>query len=188
MFRFTDRQCCTPREWSKKPVGQPGRHTVRHAVCATSAMLVLSTIGCATVPGVDTTAAPPRTPSATPLDVVNQADLLYAQHQYDQAQAAFTSLAQAHPSNAYFWFRLGNCEIQLARYPEAIRAFEQARSIDPRDGRFSYNLAIAYSAMGRDAFTLAREQLPVGSPLRRDAEQNRRLLEATVGTAASAGR
>ncbi len=113
--------------------------------------------------------------------MVNLADSLYAQGQYKQAQAILSELTQNHPGHAYFWFRLGNCETQLARYPAAIRAYEQALQIDPNDGRFSYNLAVAHSATARDAFALAKRQLAVGSSLRKDAEQYRRLLEVAVG-------
>ncbi len=168
---------------------QPSLHALRFMACAASAMLLFGTLGCASLPGgVAIAHATPSPLNDAALEAVHQADALYAQAQYGKAQAAFKGLVQAHPGNAYFWFRLGNCETQLGRYPEAISAFEHARGIDPWDGRFIYNLAIAHSAMARDAFDQARAKLPVGSPLRREAEQNRRLMEAAVGAAGSGAR
>lgn len=172
------RNACGVRTISR---GQPVAQALRFIACAATAALLLSTVGCVGLPGE---AAPDATPSAAnALEAVHRADALYVLGQYSKAQAAFKGLAQAHPDNAHFWFRLGNCEAQLSRYPEAIAAFEQARRLDPRDGRIAYNLAFAHSAMARDAYAQAREQLPVGSPLRKEAEQNRRLLEAAVGAA-----
>ncbi len=116
------------------------------------------------------------------LAAVDHAEQLYAQARFEAAFDAFRALVERSPRNPYFWFRLGNCSAQLKRYGEAARAFEQASRLDPSDGRFAYNLAFAHSALARDAFAQARAQLPPGSPWRLEAEQNRRLMEAVVGT------
>ncbi len=120
------------------------------------------------------------------LNAANQADQFYATGQFEQARTAFKKLAEQYPRNAYFWFRLGNCEAQLGQYPQAIEALQYAIALDPSDARFSYNLAFAHSALARDAYAKARSQLPVGSALRREAEQNWRLIEAVAGPSGSA--
>lgn len=144
-------------------------------------VVFIAQVGCVALPGVDSPQAQPHAPDSPPIEVANLANSLYDQGQYRQAQAILSGLTQAHPGQAYFWFRLGNCETQLGHYSAAITAFEQALRIDPNNGRVSYNLALAHSATARDAFAMAKRQLAVGSPLRKDAEQYRRLLEVAVG-------
>lgn len=140
------------------------------------------------LPACSATAPMPRQPDSerpalatAPLEAVARAEQLYAEARFEPARQAFHSLAGQFPRNAYFWFRLGNCSVQMKRYSEAAQAFEQARLLDPSDGRFAYNLAIVHSALARDAFVQARTQLPPHSPWRQEAEQNRRLLEAVMG-------
>lgn len=144
--------------------------------------------GCALTPahvGQAATPTPPR--QAQPaIGAVNQADALYSQGQFELAREAFKQLSAQYPRNAFFWFRLGNCETQLAQYPQALQAFQQAIALDPTDGRFSYNLAFVYGALARDSFAKAETQLPALSPLVKEASQNRRLIEAAVGPASSA--
>ena len=151
-------------------------------------MLCIGTLcliqGCAHAPSVAAPGAPAERTQA-PLNAANQADQLYANGQFDQARPAFKKLAEQYPRNAYFWFRLGNCEAQLGQYPQAIEALQYAIALDPTDGRFLYNLAFAHSALARDAYAKARSQLPLGSALRREADQNWRLLEAVVGPSSS---
>ena len=140
--------------------------------------------GCAHAPSGAATQTPPERTQAL-LTAANQADQLYANGQFEQARPAFKKLTEQYPRNAYFWFRLGNCEAQLGQYPQAIEALQYAIALDPSDGRFSYNLAFAHSALARDAYAKARSQLPVGSALRREADQSWRLLEAVVGPSSS---
>ncbi len=140
----------------------------------------VAVMGCASSPPAHSPTSVADKPS---LEAVQQADALYGQQQFAQAQVAFKRLVEHNPRNAYFWFRLGNCEAQLRRYPLAIEAFNKALALDPSDGRFAYNLAFAHSAIARDAFALARNLLPQSAALRQEAEQNGRLMEAAVGAA-----
>lgn len=150
-------------------------------------LILVLTQGCALTPAdVDqaATTTPPR--QARPsISAVNQADALYSQGQFELARESFHQLTEQYPGNAFFWFRLGNCEAQLAQYPQALQAFQQAIALDPTDGRFSYNLAFVYGALARDSFAKAQTQLPGTSALGREASQNRRLIEAAVGPVSS---
>lgn len=47
------------------------------------------------------------------------------------------------------WFDLGQVNIQKRRYPEAIKALQEALSVDARDERTYYALANAYRRMGQ---------------------------------------
>lgn len=150
-------------------------------------LVLVLTQGCALTPAeVDqaATTIPPRRAQPS-ISAVNRAEALYSQEQFELARESFHQLTEQYPGNAFFWFRLGNCEAQLAQYPQALQAFQQAIALDPTDGRFSYNLAFVYGALARDSFAKAQAQLPATSALVREASQNRRLIEAAVGPASS---
>lgn len=131
-------------------------------------------------PGIGETQKGVMTPPS--LKAVADADTAYAAGRYAEAAEAFQGLAQGSPRNAYFWFRLGSCQLHLRQHAQALAALEQAVALDPHEGRFAYNLAMAHSAVARDAFAQARAQLPPGSPWRPAAQQHQLLLEAVVGT------
>ena len=139
--------------------------------------------GCASRPGAAD--APPeavaRSGETSPLAAVAEAEAWYADGLYAQAAEAFQTLAQGSPRNAYFWFRLGSCRLQLRQHGPAIAALAQAVALDPHEGRFTYNLAMAHSAVARDAFAQAHAQLPASSPWRSAAQQPRLWVEAVVG-------
>ncbi|MES2889437.1 MAG: tetratricopeptide repeat protein [Pseudomonadota bacterium] len=138
--------------------------------------------GAAFSPGETAEAVTP--PSLT---AVANADAAHAAGRHTEAAEAYQALAQASPRNAYFWFRLGSCRLQLRQHAQAITALEQAVALDPHEGRFAYNLAMAHSAVARDAFAQARAQLPPGSPWRSAAQQHRLLLDSVLGPPPEAG-
>ncbi|HEY2982489.1 MAG TPA: tetratricopeptide repeat protein [Anaerolineales bacterium] len=59
-------------------------------------------------------------------------------------------LVQINPYNAITWNTLGNLYRSAGLYKEAIRAYQQATSIDPAKSEYHHNLGMVYGADGRD--------------------------------------
>jgi tetratricopeptide (TPR) repeat protein len=107
-----------------------------------------------------TLAAPARAGSAaapTPESGVPAARALYDAQRYDEAAAAFETLAAAAPRDAARQYDLGDALFKAGRLGRAIASFERAFALDPRDSDVRFNLAYALRRAGEDF-------VPAGAP------------------------
>lgn len=75
-----------------------------------------------------------------------QAEALFAEEKWDQAARAFTEITTKDPSNAPAWQRLGECNLQLQRFDDAIRAFQRAVELNYRPLMTRVDFARVYAA------------------------------------------
>jgi len=99
-------------------------------------------------------AAPAR--AAAPPDLA-AARGLYDAGRYDEAAAAFESLAAAAPRDAALQYDLGAALFKAGRLGRATASFERAFALDPRDSDVRENLAFALRRAGEDL-------VPPGTP------------------------
>lgn len=123
----------------------------------------------------------------TELARFGKADEQYARAQWGDAAQAYANLATSFPRNAFVWFRLGNCHTRLNQLDQAAQAYRNAQLLDPRDGRFTYNLGLVRKAQARAAFEEAQAHLPNNEALRSDAQQQSRLMASVPQVQAQDG-
>jgi tetratricopeptide (TPR) repeat protein len=78
------------------------------------------------------------------------AEALIANRWYPEAIAQLDTLTVAHPESVFFWKRLGFALNNGNRYEPAIRAYERALAIEPRDGQNVRNLVSALLNRGAE--------------------------------------
>jgi len=61
------------------------------------------------------------------------AHLLFTRQDYTGAVEQYRWLTQRRPDQAHCWNRLGLCEFQLGRFPEAVYAFQMAVALCPKE-------------------------------------------------------
>jgi cytochrome c-type biogenesis protein CcmH/NrfG len=61
------------------------------------------------------------------------AHLLFTRQDFTGALEPYRWLTQRRPDQAHCWNRLGLCEFQLGRYPEAVYAFQMAVALCPKE-------------------------------------------------------
>ena len=96
-------------------------------------------------------AAPARAAAASaPAAPAADARALYDAGRYDDAAAAFETLAAAAPRDAARQYDLGNALFKAGRLGRATAAYERAFALDPRDSDIRFNLAFALRRAGED--------------------------------------
>lgn len=80
---------------------------------------------------------------------VDQANTFYVEEDWANAAAAYEYLAGIDSTNGDHWFRLGLSLHHLKRYEEAIAAYDRADKLNYAPAITRYNLACAYSLIGR---------------------------------------
>lgn len=97
----------------------------------------------------------------------------FAQEQFGQAVTAYEGAVRADPESAILWSALGEARIYASeRDPmpgSAVEAFQKARSIDPKDERARYFLAVRKDLNGDHEGAIADwlallEDTPQGAP------------------------
>jgi tetratricopeptide (TPR) repeat protein len=76
-------------------------------------------------------------------------ELARQNQQWDEAVQHFTRAAKLDPKFGEAFLGLGVSLISLKRYPDAVVPLETAIKLDPRNPDAHYNLATAYTRMGR---------------------------------------
>ncbi|MGH8131603.1 MAG: TPR end-of-group domain-containing protein [Steroidobacteraceae bacterium] len=79
---------------------------------------------------------------------LQRAEEFYFAGRWAEAAAAYQHEVEEHPDNVFALNRLGTTQIQLKRYPEAIRNLEQGVRIGGGTKADFYNLACAYALSG----------------------------------------
>lgn len=97
---------------------------------------------------------------------LQQAENHYFAGQWAEAEAAYQKHVDANPANAFAWNRLGSSQIQLRKYPDAVRNL--VRSIELSGGIPAdfYNLACAYALSGEPDKALDNVQLAIARGLK----------------------
>lgn len=93
----------------------------------------------------------------------NFGDLMFDNHNVDEAKKQYKRAVFTDPKYAEAWFKLANLFIIEKRYYDALNALEKALSVDPIYGRAMYGKAIALDAIGRsqEAMLLTNEILGI---------------------------
>jgi tetratricopeptide (TPR) repeat protein len=89
-------------------------------------------------------------PAQTPSSDESAADASYVRHDWPAAEKLYASLAQEHPDNARFWFRLGVAERANQHYPSAMEAFKKAGDLGKALPKsiLDYEVATTLAGMG----------------------------------------
>lgn len=93
------------------------------------------------------------TPAATPPSAADEAAALaraaqaYESGRLADALAEYAALAQRYPGDAAVAYNLGNTHWRLGKRGPAIRWYERARRLDPRDSDIRFNLRLARSSL-----------------------------------------
>lgn len=75
-----------------------------------------------------------------------QADALFAEAKWEQAARAYAGITAQDPANGPAWQRLGECNLQLQRFDEAIKAFQRAVDLNYHPLMTKVDLARVYAA------------------------------------------
>jgi tetratricopeptide (TPR) repeat protein len=76
------------------------------------------------------------------------ADALFADSKWEQAAQAYAEITAKDPANGPAWQHLGECYIQLQRFADAIKAFQQSVDLKYRPLMTKVDIARAYVAQG----------------------------------------
>jgi len=91
-----------------------------------------------------------------------------------EAEAAWSALAKAYPTNAEPFAHLGLLEARLEHYTEAVAAYRKAMALDPAMPRLRFNLGLAYFKAG--AYKEALQQFqPLIKTEQPDSDEAQRL-------------
>ena len=101
--------------------------------------------------------AQPTTPSP-------RADALFAEEKWEQAEQAYAGIIAKDPANGPAWQRLGECDLQLQRFAEAVNAFQRAVDLNYRPLMTKVDLARVYAAKSetRRALDILKEVAATG--------------------------
>ena len=96
------------------------------------------------------------------------ADAWFAQSQWERAAQAYAQITVKDPANGQAWQNLGECYVQMARFPEALQAFTAAAQQNFRPLMNKINVARVHAAMGnaRRALDLLHEVAATGQAQR----------------------
>lgn len=83
-----------------------------------------------------------------------------------EAEAAYQKHVDANPENAFAWNRLGSIQIQLKKYPDAIRNLERSIELGGGIPADFYNLACAYALSGAPDKALDNVELAIAKGLK----------------------
>ncbi|MGZ7057424.1 MAG: tetratricopeptide repeat protein, partial [Candidatus Angelobacter sp.] len=92
------------------------------------------------------------------------ADALFAESQWEQAARSYADITAKEPANGAAWQHLGECDIQLQRFDDAIRAFHHAVDLKYRPLMAKVDIARAYVAKAdtRHALDVLKEVSATG--------------------------
>jgi tetratricopeptide (TPR) repeat protein len=76
---------------------------------------------------------------------------------YEACLASLRTTAQLYPHDRVVWNQIGRILFLQRNYAEAVKAFQQALSVDPEDVQAHYNLMLCYRGLGQ-AELAEREQ------------------------------
>jgi tetratricopeptide (TPR) repeat protein len=77
------------------------------------------------------------------------ANIAYQAKQWDKAGPLYQQLADAHPDDPRYWYRLGVSQQGSGHHQQALDAFKKAQSEGLPDSIIGYNLAAVYASMGQ---------------------------------------
>jgi Flp pilus assembly protein TadD len=70
------------------------------------------------------------------------ANLLYRRSDFSGAEAAFAKLVELKPDHAEAWTRVGSLNLKLGRRDAALKAWEEALRLDPKNAIVKKNLSV----------------------------------------------
>ena len=93
-----------------------------------------------------------------------QADVLFAESKWEQAAGSYGEITAREPANGLAWQHLGECNIQLQRFDDAITAFQHAVDLKYRPLMSKVDIARAYAGKGdtRRALDVLQEVAATG--------------------------
>ena len=107
-----------------------------------------------------------------PAQTLDQAETLWKQHRYDNANAAFRALVAAHPRNAEYRVRWGRLFLERYEPDDAAKLFNEALEIEPKradallglalvaaDGFEAQAVVFAHKALDADPHMTAAQEL-----------------------------
>lgn len=105
-------------------------------------------------------------PAAPPPPSAEAAAKAFQAGEWEKAADAYRAIVAAEPANSKAWFNLGIASRQLARYPEAVDAFEHALGAGFPAATATASLAITYSLAGDldKAFEKLERAVALGMP------------------------
>jgi tetratricopeptide (TPR) repeat protein len=113
--------------------------------------------------------------SSAQSDARQTAFLLEQQGKTDEAEAAWTALSKARPTDAEPFAHLGLLEAHQEHYPEAIASYRKAMALNPTMPRLQFNLGLAY--FKADDYKEALLQFnPLRKTLPPDSDEAQRLV------------
>jgi len=74
----------------------------------------------------------------------------YGYRDYELARTELAIAQEFAPSDAEVWDAAGAVDRRQGRWEDALRNFEKARDLDPRNGSVLWNVAETYGCLGRD--------------------------------------
>jgi cellulose synthase operon protein C len=145
------------------------------------------------------------TAAALTAQTLDQAEALWKQHRYDDANVAFRALVAAHPRNAEYRVRWGRLFLERYQPDDAAKLFNEALEIEPKradallglalvaaDGFEAQAVAFAHKALDADPHMtaaqelLARLALEDNDPAKAAAEAHKALDMSAQATQAKA--
>lgn len=97
------------------------------------ALMILIAIGCQTTgPKVDTSSSTTTTPSTPEIELGDKA---WVSGEYEQATEYYAAWIGKYPEEANTYFQRGRAYNKLGKYSEALKDFEQASKLNPKDLR-----------------------------------------------------
>lgn len=121
----------------------------------TVAAFVLALAACAT--GAASAREAP-TDAAALLALQAQAEAAYADGRHADAAALYTTLAKARPSDADYWYRLGNALVRTGAFEDAGFAYRQVVTLEPGHGRAWHNLGRVHMHLAQASLAEAVRQ------------------------------
>ncbi len=111
-------------------------------------------------------------PAQTSAQTLAQAEALWKQHRYEDANAAFRALVAAHPSNAEYRVRWGRLFLERFQPDDAAKLFNEALGLEPKradamlglalvaaDGYEAQAAVFAHKALDADPHLLEAQEL-----------------------------
>jgi len=75
--------------------------------------------------------------------------IAFESNEFVKAEKIFKTGVKKYPDNANLWLNLGNTEGALKKYPDALKAFEEVRRIEPSNIQAIFFLGMTYKELGQ---------------------------------------